>query len=67
MGSLDDLECKDTQELAPGELAMLRKAQEFFQTCDAGGKGFIARSDMQVRGPSWACPPGMPNGLPVSG
>ncbi|XP_046519653.1 EF-hand calcium-binding domain-containing protein 4B isoform X1 [Equus quagga] len=47
LGSLDDLECKDTQELAPGELAMLRKAQEFFQTCDAGGKGFIARSDMQ--------------------
>lgn len=29
------------------EVAMLRKAQEFFQTCDAEGKGFIARRDMQ--------------------
>lgn len=47
-GSLDDLPREETQELAPAELAMLRKAQEFFQTCDAGGKGFIARSDMQV-------------------
>lgn len=37
-----------TQEQVPGQLAMLRKAQEFFQTCDAEGKGFIARSDMQV-------------------
>uniref|UniRef100_A0A4X1UQI1 EF-hand domain-containing protein n=1 Tax=Sus scrofa TaxID=9823 RepID=A0A4X1UQI1_PIG len=46
-GSLDDLPQEETQELAPAELAMLRKAQEFFQTCDAGGKGFIARSDMQ--------------------
>lgn len=46
-GSLDDLPREETQELAPAELAMLRKAQEFFQTCDAGGKGFIARSDMQ--------------------
>lgn len=29
------------------EVDMLRKAQEFFQTCDAEGKGFIARRDMQ--------------------
>ncbi|XP_004438812.1 PREDICTED: EF-hand calcium-binding domain-containing protein 4B [Ceratotherium simum simum] len=47
LGPLDNLECKETQELAPGELAMLRKAQEFFQACDADGKGFIAKSDMQ--------------------
>lgn len=26
---------------------MLKKAQEFFQTCDAESKGFIARTDMQ--------------------
>ncbi|KAM6216232.1 EF-hand calcium-binding domain-containing protein 4B-like [Rhynchocyon petersi] len=26
---------------------MLRKAQEFFQACDAEGKGFIAKRDMQ--------------------
>lgn len=49
-GRLDNLECKETQELAPAELAMLRKAHEFFQTCDVEGKGFIARRDMQVRG-----------------
>lgn len=47
---LDNLECKETQEPAPAELAVLRKAQEFFQACDAEGKGFIARRDMQVRG-----------------
>ncbi|XP_019516497.1 PREDICTED: EF-hand calcium-binding domain-containing protein 4B [Hipposideros armiger] len=46
-GRLDNLECKETQELAPAELAMLRKAHEFFQTCDVEGKGFIARRDMQ--------------------
>uniref|UniRef100_A0A8C3X1Q3 Calcium release activated channel regulator 2A n=1 Tax=Catagonus wagneri TaxID=51154 RepID=A0A8C3X1Q3_9CETA len=46
-GPLDDLPREETQEPAQAELAMLRKAQEFFQTCDAGGKGFIARSDMQ--------------------
>lgn len=28
---------------------MWKKAQEFFQTCDSEGKGFIARTDMQVR------------------
>ncbi|XP_040137032.1 EF-hand calcium-binding domain-containing protein 4B isoform X3 [Ictidomys tridecemlineatus] len=43
----DHLECRETQEQAPGQLAMLRKSQEFFQTCDAEGKGFIARRDLQ--------------------
>nr|XP_051706178.1 EF-hand calcium-binding domain-containing protein 4B isoform X2 [Oryctolagus cuniculus] len=43
----DNLEQKETLEQVPGQLAMLRKAQEFFQTCDAEGKGFIARRDMQ--------------------
>ncbi|XP_029810113.1 EF-hand calcium-binding domain-containing protein 4B isoform X5 [Suricata suricatta] len=47
LGPLDNLEHKETQKLAPGELAMLSKAQEFFQTCDTEGKGFIARRDMQ--------------------
>ncbi|XP_028910185.1 EF-hand calcium-binding domain-containing protein 4B isoform X2 [Ornithorhynchus anatinus] len=31
----------------PAQRAMLTKAQEFFQTCDPEGKGFIARRDMQ--------------------
>ncbi|XP_039092289.1 EF-hand calcium-binding domain-containing protein 4B [Hyaena hyaena] len=44
---LDNLEHQETRELAPGELAMLSKAQEFFETCDTEGKGFIARKDMQ--------------------
>lgn len=43
----DHLERRETREQAPGQLAMLKKAQEFFQTCDAEGKGFIARRDMQ--------------------
>ncbi|KAB0348628.1 hypothetical protein FD754_013485 [Muntiacus muntjak] len=47
LGSLDDLPCEGPQELAPTQLAMLRRAQEFFQTCDTEGKGFIARADMQ--------------------
>ncbi|XP_010843509.1 PREDICTED: EF-hand calcium-binding domain-containing protein 4B [Bison bison bison] len=47
LGSLDDLPCEGTQELAATQLAMLRRAQEFFQTCDKEGKGFIARADMQ--------------------
>ncbi|XP_025138829.1 EF-hand calcium-binding domain-containing protein 4B isoform X2 [Bubalus bubalis] len=47
LGSLDDLPCEGTQELAATQLAMLRRAQEFFQTCDTEGKGFIARADMQ--------------------
>nr|XP_058936678.1 EF-hand calcium-binding domain-containing protein 4B isoform X2 [Kogia breviceps] len=46
-GPLDDEPCEGAQELAPAQLTMLRKAQEFFQTCDAEGKGFIARRDMQ--------------------
>ena len=50
LGPLDNLECKESQKLVQAELAMLRKAQEFFQTCDTEGKGFIARRDMQVRG-----------------
>ncbi|XP_054094005.1 EF-hand calcium-binding domain-containing protein 4B isoform X1 [Callithrix jacchus] len=44
---LDSLEQRETQEQALGQLVMLRKAQEFFQTCDVEGKGFIARRDMQ--------------------
>lgn len=32
----------------PDQSAMWKKAQEFFQTCDSEGKGFIARTDMQV-------------------
>ncbi|XP_070263674.1 EF-hand calcium-binding domain-containing protein 4B [Myotis yumanensis] len=47
LGPLDSLECMETQEMVLAEVAMLRKAQEFFQTCDAEGKGFIARRDMQ--------------------
>ncbi|XP_036313064.1 EF-hand calcium-binding domain-containing protein 4B isoform X1 [Pipistrellus kuhlii] len=47
LGALDSLECMETQEMVLAEVAMLRKAQEFFQTCDAEGKGFIARRDMQ--------------------
>ncbi|XP_077025831.1 EF-hand calcium-binding domain-containing protein 4B isoform X2 [Tamandua tetradactyla] len=44
---LDSAEQKETPEQAMSHLDMLRKAQEFFQTCDAEGKGFIARRDMQ--------------------
>lgn len=47
LGPLDNLEWKKSQEPVRAELAMLRKAQEFFQTCDTEGKGFIARRDMQ--------------------
>lgn len=50
LGPLEDLGEQETQELARAELTVLRKAQEFFQTFDAEGKGFIARTDMQVRG-----------------
>lgn len=49
LSDLDSLECMETQEMVLAEVAMLKKAQEFFQTCDAEGKGFIARRDMQVR------------------
>lgn len=31
----------------PDQNVMWKKAQEFFQTCDSEGKGFIARTDMQ--------------------
>uniref|UniRef100_A0A7M4F632 Calcium release activated channel regulator 2A n=1 Tax=Crocodylus porosus TaxID=8502 RepID=A0A7M4F632_CROPO len=31
----------------PGQLDMLEKAHEFFQTCDVEGKGFITRRNMQ--------------------
>ncbi|XP_037701949.1 EF-hand calcium-binding domain-containing protein 4B isoform X2 [Choloepus didactylus] len=47
LGPPDSAEGKETPEQAPILAAMLRKAQEFFQTCDAEGKGFIARRDMQ--------------------
>lgn len=51
-GPKENVACLDppeeTLERVPGQLAMLKKAQEFFQTCDAEGKGFIARSDMRV-------------------
>uniref|UniRef100_G3THL7 EF-hand domain-containing protein n=1 Tax=Loxodonta africana TaxID=9785 RepID=G3THL7_LOXAF len=47
LGPLDSLEWKEPQKQTPSRLAMLKKAQEFFQTCDAEGKGFIARRDMQ--------------------
>ncbi|XP_075409500.1 EF-hand calcium-binding domain-containing protein 4B [Tenrec ecaudatus] len=44
---LDSPDWKAPQEQMPSQVAMLRKAQEFFQTCDTEGKGFIARRDMQ--------------------
>ncbi|XP_058511839.1 EF-hand calcium-binding domain-containing protein 4B [Ochotona princeps] len=51
-GPKENMACLDlpeeTPERVPGQLAMLKKAQEFFQTCDAEGKGFIARSDMRA-------------------
>lgn len=31
----------------PDQSVMWKKAQEFFQTCDSEGKGFIARTDLQ--------------------
>ncbi|XP_012879167.1 PREDICTED: EF-hand calcium-binding domain-containing protein 4B [Dipodomys ordii] len=34
----------------PGQHGWLRKAREFFQTCDPEGKGFIARQDLQKLG-----------------
>ncbi|XP_020039041.2 EF-hand calcium-binding domain-containing protein 4B isoform X2 [Castor canadensis] len=47
LGPLDDQEREEAEERKSGQRAMLRKAQEFFQTCDTEGKGFIARRDLQ--------------------
>ncbi|CAH7421622.1 Cracr2a [Phodopus roborovskii] len=44
---LDHPERLEVEEQVPDQSVMWRKAQEFFQTCDSEGKGFIARSDMQ--------------------
>lgn len=49
---LDHPERLEMEEQVPDQSVMWRKAQEFFQTCDSEGKGFIARTDMQVRGVS---------------
>lgn len=35
------------EEEVPEQSVMWKKAQEFFQTCDSEGKGFIARIDLQ--------------------
>ncbi|XP_010002979.1 PREDICTED: EF-hand calcium-binding domain-containing protein 4B [Chaetura pelagica] len=43
---LGDVESSKTGEQDPG-LAVLEKAQEFFQICDREGKGFITCQDMQ--------------------
>ncbi|XP_076796727.1 EF-hand calcium-binding domain-containing protein 4B isoform X3 [Arvicanthis niloticus] len=42
---LDHTECVEAE--VPDKSVMWKKAQEFFQTCDSEGKGFIARTDMQ--------------------
>ncbi|XP_027712233.1 EF-hand calcium-binding domain-containing protein 4B isoform X2 [Vombatus ursinus] len=42
-----DAQWSGTRGQDPGQLDMLKKAQEFFQTCDTEGKGFIAKKDMQ--------------------
>nr|XP_044995734.1 EF-hand calcium-binding domain-containing protein 4B [Jaculus jaculus] len=47
LGPLDGPEPMEVEEQAPDQQAVWRKAQEFFQTCDTEGKGFIARTDMQ--------------------
>ncbi|OBS80873.1 hypothetical protein A6R68_20929, partial [Neotoma lepida] len=44
---LDHPERLEVGEQVPSQSVMWRKAQEFFQTCDSEGKGFIARTDMQ--------------------
>ncbi|XP_078012060.1 EF-hand calcium-binding domain-containing protein 4B isoform X3 [Phascolarctos cinereus] len=42
-----DAQWSETRGQDPGQLDMLKKAQEFFQTCDTEGKGFITKKDMQ--------------------
>ncbi|XP_036038451.1 EF-hand calcium-binding domain-containing protein 4B [Onychomys torridus] len=44
---LDHPERLEVEEQVPDQSVVWRKAQEFFQTCDSEGKGFIARTDMQ--------------------
>ncbi|KAK7805027.1 hypothetical protein U0070_021709 [Myodes glareolus] len=44
---MDHPERLEVEEQMPAQSVMRRKAQEFFQTCDSEGKGFIARTDMQ--------------------
>ncbi|CAO2606709.1 EF-hand calcium-binding domain-containing protein 4B [Lemmus lemmus] len=44
---MDRPEKLEVEEQMLAQSAMRRKAQEFFQTCDSEGKGFIARTDMQ--------------------
>lgn len=49
-GSGTCVELDHTERLeaeGPDQSVMWKKAQEFFQTCDSEGKGFIARTDMQ--------------------
>lgn len=46
---MDRPERLEVEEQMPAQSVMRKKAQEFFQTCDSEGKGFIARTDMQVR------------------
>ncbi|XP_074050735.1 EF-hand calcium-binding domain-containing protein 4B isoform X2 [Macrotis lagotis] len=43
----EDAQWSGTRGQDPVQLDMLKKAQEFFQTCDREGKGFIVRKDMQ--------------------
>lgn len=55
MEQLDHPEGLEVEEQVPDQSVMWKKAQEFFQTCDSEGKGFIARTDMQVRRvPTWS-------------
>ncbi|XP_059112897.1 EF-hand calcium-binding domain-containing protein 4B [Peromyscus eremicus] len=43
----DHPERLEVEDQVPDRGVVWRKAQEFFQTCDSEGKGFIARTDMQ--------------------
>ncbi|XP_051011386.1 EF-hand calcium-binding domain-containing protein 4B [Acomys russatus] len=47
MEQLEHPEGLEAEEQVPDHSVMWKKAQEFFQTCDSEGKGFIARTDMQ--------------------